>query len=632
MTPLARDSAYESGQTQSSRKYPPLYTALVTIVTLLTIILLVFEITTVPDYTILPILSLCGAVMLALIYRIVATTSHVPPKTASDTSTTTLISAETIDSKLYRFSVAALSVGLGGFGLALILAKYGILDDFLLIFPLTAFFPFSYLAYIAFQRDLRIKRLKLDFDLLGLTWDEGLAQQSQGFWNFALHIVLAMMVTIMGLSLFAANGGTFSITTLLGTVTIAPATLKALQYGFIGSYLFAVQLVYRRYTTYDLHPTVYMYSSLTMLAGLIFNYVAFEGIHALAGSNTGAETGLGPGLEAILAFALGFFPLLAIQWMGRIVTNVLGTTSSRSDQLPLSLLDGISTLHETRLRDHGIDNLQNLAAVDLPFLLINSTFNTQEVLDWVDQACLYLHLEQGEIQNFRQARIRTISDFREIWKPFYQLKPTADDAAATKARTDKAKLLGTNVTPEQLDLLYQATNSGPNLHYIIHYWRNADFRRRIGYLNDVSTQFSPQLCNALTLTFLAGRYDSPDPVIGEEVIKNLELIWNEIDHYPIKDEDKIPSKYSLAKAGLAALKRWQAHNITPTATGKEKIDLLKEARTDAEAALKCHDAVREDIDQLINKLTQEIDASPTSKNWAMRGDKPETVKETVITQ
>ncbi|MBZ0281072.1 MAG: hypothetical protein K8L97_10040 [Anaerolineae bacterium] len=604
---------------------------------MLTIILLVFEITTVPDYTILPILSLCGAVILALIYRIVAATQTIASRNLSPSGTNENFAPQTesIDSKLFRFSVAGLAVGLGGFGLALILAKYSLLDDFLLIFPLTAFFPFSYLAYIAFQRDLRIKRLKLDFDLLGLKWDEGLAQQSQGFWNFALHIILAMMITIMGLSLFAANGEDFSISTVLGTLTINEATLKALQYGFIGSYLFAVQLVYRRYTTYDLHPTVYMYSALTMLAGLIFNYVAFEGIHSLVGSNAAQETGLGPGLEAILAFALGFFPLLAIQWMGRIVTNVLGTRSSRSDELPLSLLDGISTLHETRLRDHGIDNLQNLAAVDLPFLLINSTFNTQEVLDWVDQACLYLHLEQGEIQNFRQARIRTISDFREIWKPFYQLKPTANDDTVTKARTDKAKLLGTNVTPEQLDLLYQATNSGPNLHYIIHYWKNADFRRRIDYLNDVSNQFSPQLCNALALTFLAGRYDSPDPVIGEEVIKNLGLIWNEIDHYPIKDEEKIPSKYSLAKAGLAALKQWQAHNPnktvdSKTAVDEDKIRLLKEALGNAEVALKSHDEVRETILQLIDNLSGEINPPPVIQNWGIQEAKPEAIKETDI--
>ena len=113
----------------------------------------------------------------------------------------------------------------------------------------------------------------------------------------------------------------------------------------------------------------------------------------------------------------------------------------RSEDLPLGMIDGISQFHETRLRDLGIDNVQNLASIDIPFTLINTTFSAQEIIDWVDQAVLYLHLESAEMTNFRNASVRTVSDFRQAWKNLYDealVSPTTHKAPTNGASNPAA--------------------------------------------------------------------------------------------------------------------------------------------------------------------------------------------------
>lgn len=370
---------------------------------------------------------------------------------------------------MMRTAVATLAVLLLVLALALVLFEFNLADKALVFGLPIALFPFSYLAYVAFQRNIRIERLKRDFYLLDARWDDQLFFQSQGFFNFALHIVLAVAATVLGILIFFLPPVTEFSPQFQSLID--EQALQAMRYGFIGAYLFAAQLIYRRYTTYDLQPTVYLYCALTIISGLAFNYVTFQAISTIA-NNPDLSDGLGGGVFAIIAFALGFFPLLALQWISRAAYGALGLTNRRSEALPLSLIDGISQLHETRLRDHGVDNVQNLASVDIPFLLVNTTFSAQEVIDWVDQAILYMYVAPSEIESFRRGRIRTVSDFRDTWRTMYM--PTGEHDAEAWEQTRTQKALQLQSTPDQLDLLFRATERGPNIQHIMNYWRNAD--------------------------------------------------------------------------------------------------------------------------------------------------------------
>jgi hypothetical protein len=528
--------------------------------------------------------------------------------------------------RLLRYGIAAGSLSLAVLSLTLILAKYSLVEDFLLIFPFTAFFPFSYLSYAIFQREVRIKRLRIDFALLGLEFPDEIVQQVQGFGYFALHITLAMLFTLVGLSLF---GDLVVVDTLLGKITIGGAERLAMQYGFLGSYLFVVQLIYRRYTTYDLHPTVYLYSALTILSGLVFNFVAFRAITLIAGNNHE----LGSPFEAILAFGLGFFPLLAVQWLYNIVTKAFNAREQRSDDLPLGLLDGVSTMHEIRLRDLGIDNIQNLAAADLSLLLINTPFTAQVVIDWVDQAILYLYLEQNEIQSFRQAQVRTVSDFREVWKPMYErdipervLKSESGRSMKIDdLRKDTAGRLIPNTSPEYLDLLYESTNYGPNLHFVVHYWKNADRQRKIDYLCRIFPEYNaPKFGYALGQAFLEYGYGDFNPATNrdaERVWNDLNDVWTEIEKIPMDTGQSIALGSGLAWAGLGFLKE---RSVSPTAPETDRKLVLESAIHDYAKALEVNEELNRQVKKRRDTLVASVggQSSNGSGKWPGHGSDP----------
>ncbi|GAB4441312.1 MAG: hypothetical protein Kow00120_09760 [Anaerolineae bacterium] len=349
----------------------------------------------------------------------------------------------------------------GVFGVA------GFWGEGLVIVALAAYFPLTYLAYHNFRRPVQIERLAEDFQLLGLAGRpttkgaekraKALAEERYGAsfapLNYLLHISLAVLLVVVGMMLFFWPPAT-------GDMLNANA-LQAMRYGFLGAYLFAAQLVYRRYTTYDLQPTVYLQGALTLIAGLAFNYVAFEAAGYLgAAPQSEPATGLGAGALAVIAFSLGYFPSLAIRWFNRVAYGAVGIDQRRADALPLGLIDGISQWHEARLQDNGIDNVQNLASADILDLLVNTTFSGQQVIDWIDQSILYLYLEAAMIERFRDAGVRTTSDFRDLW-----------NSADPDMKQNFAQQLQSNVA--QLDLLHRLTAVGPNLHYVLNYWANA---------------------------------------------------------------------------------------------------------------------------------------------------------------
>ncbi len=450
--------------------------------------------------------------------------------------------------------------------------------NFFIIFTLANIFPISAIAYVLFQGNSQRRKLARSFWLLGIQVQGDLDQedldkieanfyqrnlnmsntnlqnQTNLSWdleayteyfnisrtnykialNYIAQCVPTILVTLLGISLFTFPNIAIS------NFKLNFATIKAMQFGFLGAYIFSIQLVYRRYTSFDLRPYVYMGCTLTMISGIVFNLVAFQVMNALNNSGnteniSGLTSGVTGGILPILAFSLGYFPYLAIRWFNRVGYTALGVKQHRSNALSLKLIDGISQLHETRLRDEQIDNIENLASVSIDDLLINTRFSASEIIAWIDQAILYVYLEANEIENFRQGGIRSFSDFRDYWGPYFKAyytvgNPTMkliesfrhineeivisfsgltqeqlknkreqlinewknDNLQAqeidklTKNNTvnsnDKDLLselkdqrqnlaLQLKTTPEYLDTLYLSTKSGPNVAYVKHYWK-----------------------------------------------------------------------------------------------------------------------------------------------------------------
>ena len=354
----------------------------------------------------------------------------------------------------------------------------------LLTLILSSLFPVSALVYLAFQREKKIHQLEEDLRLLGIAdHDNGNENPINNYLDspalkgsFFSHSMLPASLTIIGcLFMF------YEFRNLL-----IRDEIYALRYGFLGAFVYSIQLLYRRYTTFDLQPAIYLYCAISLIAGLAFNFTAASFLP------TSADSGeLGDGISAIASFSLGYFPLMAIRWFNRISNSALGNKRERNNSLPLSVIDGISQFHETRLREEGIDNVQNLASAKIDELLANTRFSAQQVMDWVDQAILHTYIQAGSWESFRRGGVRMISDFQEFWKPYYDLLGKDKNKINVEipqkiSDSRRTRAMQLQSTPEQLDSLYLTTATGPNIAYIETYWQNlkAAVQHKMKYVLD----------------------------------------------------------------------------------------------------------------------------------------------------
>jgi len=341
--------------------------------------------------------------------------------------------------------------------------------------------------------------------------------------NYVMLSIPVVLVTMLGATLFVRPPTSLPFI----PPDAMPDVLSAVRFGFLGAYVFCFQLIQRRYTTRDLQPFVYMSCAGILLAGMIFNLVAFSAINVVtsdvANTPPPPASGVGAGLAAIMAFSLGYFQYLALRWFSQLAYMATGQKDRRSSALPLGLIDGLSQLHEERLRDEGIDNIQNLAAVDLDQLVGNTPFNSQEVIDWVDQAVLYIYLEPNEIESFRRGGVRSVTDFQDHWQSFcvHRKRQISGELVEVPKLSEKmgndrkswAQQLQS--TPERLDVLYRTTESGPNMHRIETYWQS----RRTESLK--ATGDADSLARARMGAILRHKVRQLSDVEGPEVVREL---------------------------------------------------------------------------------------------------------------
>lgn len=394
-----------------------------------------------------------------------------------------------------------------------------VVESIALFLLFVGIFPLSAIAFLKLEVPSLMELLTNDRKMLGKTSLSGTGdgRQISGRWDwrsYSLHCCLAIFATAAGTGLFFRTpDGLLDVNTLRG-----------MQLGFLGAYVYSLHLIYRRYTTRDLMPHVYLSCAVGMIAGMIINYFAFAVMTTVVTSapSQAEFTGVGAGGAAILAFSFGYFPNLAIRWFRRFSRTSVQDRQRRSDALPLSLIDGISDLHESRLLDEGIDNVQNLASVDIDDMIEKTPYSAKQIVEWVDQSILYLYIDPSEIDSLRRAGVRSVSDFRDVWSgltiQYQQIDgtskrvPIGDDDFEDR-RKSIAQQLAT--TEERLDCLFRATSEGPNMELIQTYWRNcreADLAIRNSLVG--------QVCGRVGLALKVSMRDGK-PLTTDEVLRQV---------------------------------------------------------------------------------------------------------------
>jgi len=166
-----------------------------------------------------------------------------------------------------------------------------------------------------------------------------------------------------------------------------------LKFGFLGAYTFILQMLIRRFFQSDLRPGAYAHAMLRIIVVLIIVATLHELFH-LRDLRT----------EAVVAFVVGFFPLVGMQALQRTAAAALrASVPSLSHPYPLNQIDGLSIWYEARLLEVGIEDMQSLATANFVDVILHTRVPVGRLVDWVDQAHLYLHLdriERGRVEHW----------------------------------------------------------------------------------------------------------------------------------------------------------------------------------------------------------------------------------------
>ena len=163
---------------------------------------------------------------------------------------------------------------------------------------------------------------------------------------------------------------------------------------FMGAYFFSIQMLFKRYVRTDLRGTAYIAVSLRVILAMLGVWT----IQAVA-----TTMGMNPDQLVVLGFAVGVFPFVAWQiiraWASRVFKGSLPTLDTR---LPLDNLDGVTVWHQARLEEEDVENVPNMATVDVVDLLVNTRFPASRIVDWVDQALLLTALGPNDAKFVEQ--------------------------------------------------------------------------------------------------------------------------------------------------------------------------------------------------------------------------------------
>jgi hypothetical protein len=206
----------------------------------------------------------------------------------------------------------------------------------------------------------------------------------------------------------------------------SPSTVwDVLKFAFLGAYSFIIQMLIRRFFQADLRPSAYASAMLRIVVVLIL----VAALHQLFPSDNLKK-------EAVVAFVIGFFPLVGMQALQRTAAALLRAfVPTLNPAYPLNQIDGLSVWYEARLLEEGIEDMQSLATANFVDVILHTRVPVGRLVDWVDQAHLYLHLDRIERGWFERRFPMSRENGEAGVQPVAHGSVTATSRAGTRTRT-----------------------------------------------------------------------------------------------------------------------------------------------------------------------------------------------------
>jgi hypothetical protein len=200
------------------------------------------------------------------------------------------------------------------------------------------------------------------------------------------------------------------------------SVMDILRFGFLGAYSFTLQMLVRRFFQSDLRPSAYANAMLRVITVLLL----VAALYQLMPTNN-LRT------EAVVAFVVGLFPLVGMQALQRTAAAVLRVAvPSLTPPYPLNQVDGLSVWYEARLLEEGIEDMQSLATANFVDVMLHTRVPVGRLVDWVDQAHLYLHFDRIE-RGWLERKLGRRQKDRAV-KAEETAKTKAQETAKTKAQ------------------------------------------------------------------------------------------------------------------------------------------------------------------------------------------------------
>ena len=170
----------------------------------------------------------------------------------------------------------------------------------------------------------------------------------------------------------------------------------AISFAFLGAYFFSLGDILRRYVRGDLKPKAYTSTVVRAIFVVILAWV-IDRILPPAITNAGEAIAKPEGLKLALLFLVGYFPDTGLTFIREVLRPkfVKLLKAPKEEESPLTDLDGIDIYDRSRLLDEGLTNVESLAHHDFIDLMMETRVPVPRLIDWVDQAILYLHVRDA---------------------------------------------------------------------------------------------------------------------------------------------------------------------------------------------------------------------------------------------
>ena len=272
------------------------------------------------------------------------------------------------------------------------LTAIGIFGRVLFIFIISVFMPLTAISFFRYMIPKKEKEYQKALDDMKIRSSRKVSD-SHSPLRYALPVSFASLICFFAVVYinFADQAAANVKDSLLLTgayfgeekVTLVRQSMVVLGYAFLGGFLWSASNIIRRLVANDLSPSVYYSAGIRILlasaTALILSFVLGEQSDATGIIN------LKSSLPAI-AFLTGMFPERILLYLIKLFQKFINPDEINANQLSLYHFQGISMQHKERLEEVGIDNAQNLATASLTQMLIDTPYQSRQLLDWSGQA------------------------------------------------------------------------------------------------------------------------------------------------------------------------------------------------------------------------------------------------------